>query len=180
MHQLFDVNWSELFVPQTSLLELFIRGSLTYILLFIFLRFLRRQLGAIGITDVLVIVLVADAAQNGMSGDYKSITEGVFLVVTIAAWDFVLDYLGHKSQTIQRLLRPKELLLVENGQPQRRNMQKEMITMEELMSQLREQGIEDLKEVKKAYLEGDGKISVISEDKEQKTQNQDDRENVMH
>lgn len=180
MQSLLNINWNEVFIPQISLLEIFIRGTLTYFVLFVFLRFLRRQMGAIGITDVLVIVLVADAAQNGMSGDYKSVTEGAFLVLTIAGWDYLLDYLGHKFPTVQRVLRPEPLLLVEDGQPKRRNMQKEMITMEELMSQLREQGIDDIKQVKKAYLEGDGKISIISNDNEQKTQNQDSKEPAMH
>ncbi|MEP6924372.1 MAG: YetF domain-containing protein [Pyrinomonadaceae bacterium] len=158
---LFKVNWHDVFVPQSSLLEIFIRGTITYFALFLILRFTRRGTGAIGINDLLVIVLIADAAQNAMAGDYKSITEGVFLVLTIGAWDYALDWMGHKSPSIARLLRPSELLLVENGKMNRRNMRKELITVEELMSQLRQQGIEDLKDVKKCYLEGDGEISVI-------------------
>ncbi len=158
---LFKVNWHDVFVPQSSLLEIFIRGTLTYFALFLILRFTRRGAGAIGINDLLVIVLIADAAQNAMAGDYKSITEGVFLVLTIGVWDYALDWVGHKSPAMQRLLRPSALTLVENGKMNRRNMRQELITVEELMSQLRQQGIEDLKEVKRCCLEGDGEISVI-------------------
>ena len=158
---LFKVNWHDVFVPQSSLLEIFIRGTLTYFALFLILRFTRRGTGAIGINDLLVIVLIADAAQNAMAGDYKSVTEGVFLVLTIGVWDYSLDWVGHKVPAMQRLLRPSALTLVENGKMNRRNMRQELITVEELMSQLRQQGIEDLKEVKKCCLEGDGEISVI-------------------
>jgi uncharacterized membrane protein YcaP (DUF421 family) len=56
------------------------------------------------------------------------------------------------------------LLLIKDGQMLRRNMRQEMITEDELMSKLREQGVENVSEVKKAYLEGDGQVSVITDD----------------
>jgi len=65
-------------------LGIFVRGSLTYIMLFVILRFLlKRQSGVIGIADLLVVVLIADAAQNAMAHEYKPITEGALLVLTI-------------------------------------------------------------------------------------------------
>lgn len=165
MNHLLDINWSEMFVPHTSLVEIFIRGTLMFFILFALLRFFRREVGGIGITDILVIVLIADAAQNGMAGDYKSITEGALLVGTIVGWNFMLDLLGQKFTFFERLIRPRTIALVKNGQPLRRNMQRERITFEELMSQLRQQGILDLKDVREARLEGDGNISVIKQEK---------------
>jgi uncharacterized membrane protein YcaP (DUF421 family) len=172
MAQLFQVDWKSLFVPTSSLLEIFIRGTVVYLLLFFVLRFLRRETGAIGIADLLVIVIVADAAQNAMAGEYKSITEGVVLVATIAFWDYSLDWLGYRFPLIQRLVRAAPLPLIKNGQMLRRNMRQELLTEEELMSQLRQQGIESVSDVKKAYLEGDGRISIIpKEPKGGKAQN---------
>jgi uncharacterized membrane protein YcaP (DUF421 family) len=159
--KLFAVDWEEIFVPEISLLELIIRGTLMYFVMFAVLRFLRRGVGSIGITDLLVLVIIADAAQNGMSGDYKSVTEGVVLVLTIAGWDWVLDYLGFKSRFFEGILRPAPLALIKNGVMLRENMEREMITEEEMFSQLRQQGILDISEVKEARLEGDGKVSVI-------------------
>lgn len=161
MDQLFQVDWKALFVPSGSLAEIFIRGTVVYLLLFFVLRFLRREIGAIGIADLLVIVIIADAAQNAMGGDYKSITEGLVLVATIAFWDYTLDWLGYRFPFFQRLVRAAPLPLIKNGQMLRRNMRQEMITEEELLSQLRQQGVESVSEVKKVYLEGDGRISVI-------------------
>jgi uncharacterized membrane protein YcaP (DUF421 family) len=161
MDQLFQVDWKSLFVPTTSLVEIFIRGTVIYLLLFFVLRFLRRETGAIGIADLLVIVIIADAAQNAMAGEYKSITEGAVLVGTIVFWDYALDWLGYHFLLMQRLVRPAPLLLIQNGRMLRRNMRREMIAEEELMSQLREQGVEKVSDVKKCYLEGDGRISII-------------------
>ncbi len=161
MYALLAIDWKAVFVPDTSLAEIVVRGTLVYLLLFFILRFLRREAGALGISDLLVVVLIADAAQNGMAGEYKSVTEGAALVGTIAAWDFFLDWLGFRFPAFGRLLRPAPLPLVRDGRMLRRNMRREMITEEELLSQLREQGVEGVEEVKRCCLEGDGHISVI-------------------
>ncbi|HEX8560298.1 MAG TPA: YetF domain-containing protein [Pyrinomonadaceae bacterium] len=161
MDTLFRIDWKSIFVPTTSVGEIVVRGTLVYLLLFFILRFLRREAGALGISDLLVVVLIADAAQNGMAGDYKSVTEGALLVGVIAAWDFFLDWLGYHFPAVQRLLRPAPLPLVRDGRVLRQNLRKEMISMDELQSQLREQGVSDLSEVRRCYLEGDGRVSVI-------------------
>jgi uncharacterized membrane protein YcaP (DUF421 family) len=164
MHTLLQIDWKSAFVPTVSLLEIVLRGTLVYLLLFFILRFLRREAGALGISDLLVVVLIADAAQNAMASEYKSITEGAVLVATIAAWDYFLDWLGFKFPAVERLLHPAPVSLVKDGRVLRRNLRSEMITMDELMSQLRQQGVESVGEVKRCYLEGDGHISVIKKD----------------
>jgi uncharacterized membrane protein YcaP (DUF421 family) len=164
MEMLWQVDWKAAFVPTVSVAEIVLRGSFIYLFLFFVLRVLRREAGAIGISDLLVVVLVADAAQNAMSSEYKSITEGAVLVGTIVAWDYFLDWVGYRFPAARRLLRPAALPLVVDGRMLRRNMRRELITEEELMSQLREQGVESLDEVKRCCLEGDGHISVIKKE----------------
>ena len=68
---------------------------------------------------------------------------------------------------IGRFVHPPAVELVRNGRMLRENMRRELITVEELMSQLREQGIDALNRVKSARLEGDGQISVITREPEQ-------------
>jgi uncharacterized membrane protein YcaP (DUF421 family) len=157
-----QIDWDSIFTPTVNLLELVIRGTIVYLVLFGFLRILRRDAGAIGMADLLVVVLIADAVQNAMGSKYESITEGIVLVGTIMFWNYTLDWLAYKFPGFRRLVRPKPLLLIRNGKLIRRNLQKEMITREELMSQLRAQGVEEIKEVKACYLEGDGQMSVVT------------------
>ena len=57
-----------------------------YVGMFALLRIFRRQAGAVGIADLLVIVVIADAAQNGMAGESKSVTEALLLIATIILW----------------------------------------------------------------------------------------------
>jgi uncharacterized membrane protein YcaP (DUF421 family) len=171
MDTLLQIDWRSIFVPSVRVAEIFLRGTVVYLFLFFVLRILRRESGAIGISDLLLIVLIADAAQNAMSSDYKSVTDGIILVSTIAFWDYLLDWIGYRFPSVRPLLRPAPLLLIKDGRLQRRNMRREMITEEELMGRLREQGVEKVEEVKKCYLEGDGSVSVIKRDSKN-----DDRE----
>jgi uncharacterized membrane protein YcaP (DUF421 family) len=162
VEKLILIEWRELLVPTHSIAEMILRGTVMYLSLFLIMRFVMlRQTSTIGIADILVIVVIADAAQNGFAKEYKSITEGVALVLTIVFWDVFLNWLSYHSRTFERLLAPPPLRLVENGKLNRRNMRKELITEEELSGQLRQQGIADLSEVWRAQLEANGEISVL-------------------
>lgn len=163
-----DIDWKSIFVPDVPLLEIFIRGSITYIALFVLLRVvLKRQTGSIGITDLLLFTLIADAAQNSMSDDYTSFTDGFVLVATIILWNYIFDWLSYKFEWFSHLIEPTPLLLIRNGQLLRRNMRKELITEDELMGQLREQGVDDPAKVKEAYMESDGQFSVVQKSAKQ-------------
>jgi uncharacterized membrane protein YcaP (DUF421 family) len=160
------IKWHDLFFPSVSILELILRGSLVYLVLFALLRFvLKRVTGTLNIGDLLIIVLIADAAQNAMSAGYTSVTDGLILVATIIFWSYALDWLAYHFPRFERLLHPPPLPLVRDGKMLARNMRRELISVDELMSHLREQDVTDLKEVKTASMEGDGRISVVKLEK---------------
>jgi uncharacterized membrane protein YcaP (DUF421 family) len=152
---------ADLFQVHVSLPELMLRGTLVYWLLFFIFRFiLRRDVGAVGIADILLLVIVADAAQNAMSGGYDTFAEGAVLIMTIVAWNWLLDFLSFRFKVIKRFSEPSKLVLIAQGKINRRNLRREYITLDELHEN-REQGVENPAEVKLAYLEADGQISVI-------------------
>jgi uncharacterized membrane protein YcaP (DUF421 family) len=155
------IDWYAIFAPTGSILELVLRGSLMYLFILAGFRVFRREAGSLSMSDLLVVVLIADAAQNGMAGEYKSLTEGAIVVATIIAWNFALDWLAYRSRFVYWLLHPPALLLIRDGQIQRRNLRSEMITTEDLLQQLREQGVDDARNVKACFLESDGRISII-------------------
>jgi uncharacterized membrane protein YcaP (DUF421 family) len=159
-----SIDWREMFVPTGNPLELVLRASLMYLLILAGFRLFRRDAGSLSVSDLLVVVLIADAAQNGMAGEYKSLTEGAIVVATIFAWNYLLDWLAYRSPVIHGLLHPPSLLLIRNGQILFRNLRSELITKADVLEQLREQGIEDVRAVKKCFLESDGKMSVIREE----------------
>jgi uncharacterized membrane protein YcaP (DUF421 family) len=136
-----------------------------YLALFLLLRFvLKRESGTVGITDLLVIVLIADAAQNAMANDYKSLPDGLLLVATIVFWAYFLNWLAFRVPSIRKLVTAPPLELVRDGRAIPQNLRRELVTHEELISQLRLQGVESLDDVKKAYMEPDGRISVVKRD----------------
>ena len=133
-----------------------------YLAMFAILRFIaRRQAGTFGPADLLVIVLIADAAQNGLGKDYSSVTEGIVLVLTIVGWEYTIDWLTWRFPALRPILNAPPLKLVENGQILSHAMRREMLTDDELEGQLREQGVENVAEVRLACLEGDGRLSVL-------------------
>ncbi len=80
---------------------------------------------------------------------------------TILLWSYIFEWASSRFPAIERVLHPPTLILIENGKMLRKNMRAEFITAEELMAQLRENGIEDCARVKRACMEADGMISVI-------------------
>jgi uncharacterized membrane protein YcaP (DUF421 family) len=80
------------------------------------------------------------------------------------AWSLFLDWLAYRFKSLRPWLEPSPLPLIRGGKLQRRNMRQELITADELTSHLREHGITDVAEVRMAYLEPDGQISVIKND----------------
>jgi uncharacterized membrane protein YcaP (DUF421 family) len=155
-------DWGAIFELTVDPAELVVRGTVMYWFLFMLLRFvLRRDIGSIGVADVLLLVVLADAAQNAMSGGYESVTDGIILVATIAGWNWLLDVAAYRFPAFRRLIEAKPLPLVRQGKMLHRNLRREFITKDELMAKLREHGIDKIEDVKAATMESDGEISVI-------------------
>lgn len=158
---MFNLNWHDIFAPSVPFLEIILRGTIVYLVLFALLRFTFRRIGGnIGLGDVLMIALVAAAAQNAIAREHHSVTDGLILIATIAFWNYALDWLGQHVAWVQRFYHPPPLLLAKNGRLLHKNMRQELITEDELMTHLRREGIQSLTDVTEAYMEGDGSISI--------------------
>ena len=140
-----SVEWSELFGLGVSPLEMVVRGTAMYWFLFVLFR----------------LVIIADASQNAMSGEYRSISDGFVLVATIVAWNYCIDALAYLFPRLQKILEPPPLLLIRRGALLRRHMRHELVSEAELKGKLREHGVTDFAEVDRAWMESDGRITVI-------------------
>jgi uncharacterized membrane protein YcaP (DUF421 family) len=157
-----SLDWGEIFGVSVSPLELIIRGTAMYLFLFLVFRVVvRRRVGAIGMADILILVIIADAAQNAMSGEYKSVTEGAILVGTILFWNLAIDWLNFRVPALRDWLEPPPMLLIRDGHLIHRNLRHEFVTEDELKSKLREKGVKEYREVAEAHMESDGSVSVI-------------------
>src|SRR4051812_49296921 len=162
-----DIDWVNMFSFTVSPIELFLRGTIIYLFLFLLFRFVvHRDIGSMTVSDLLVVVIIADASQNAMSSEYKSLTDGGVLILTIIGWSALLNYLSFHYAIVRKLVVPRPVLIVKDGIKQKANLKHEKITDDELDEMLREHQIEDISEVKRAYLEADGQITVLKKKKD--------------
>lgn len=160
------VDWAGLFEFHVAPVELVVRGTLMYGFLFVVFRFvLQRDIGAVGIADVLVLVLVADASQNAMAGGYQTVAEGFVLVGTLIFWNYLLDWAAFRWKVVRRIVEPRPLLLVRRGRVIHRSLRAEHLTLDELKAHLRANGLASWDGVRAAYMESDGTFTVVKEKK---------------
>ena len=158
------MDWQGLFEPH-HVIENVIRASAIYLMLLLLLRFLpNRKSGSLGPTDLLLVVLLATVVNGALIRDVSSLTDAAVMVATIVAWSFITDILAHSVPPFRRLVHSDPVEIVRDGQILARNVRQEFMTEEELRAQLRLQGVEDASQVAHAYLEHDGRLSVIRKD----------------
>ncbi|MBB6120065.1 DUF421 domain-containing protein [Nocardiopsis algeriensis] len=159
------MDWTEILVPSSPLLELIVRGSVTFLSLMFLLRLAgQRETGGLGLTDLLVVVLVADAAGAGMTGDTHTIADGLVLTVTMILWSVVLDAAAYRWPRFARIVKARPRPLISEGRLNHRVMRREFMSEQEVLSQLRLHGISDPSQVHRAYLEPNGMVSIIAEE----------------
>ena len=156
-----DIDWSRLFVPSSSPAEIFVRGTVIYLALFLAMRLLpRRAIGSVGASDILVIVLISETVSNAMQGGADTLTDGLLLAAVVLGWATLVDYLDYKLPS-WNIGSAKPLEIIRDGKMIQENLAREHITEGEVMSQLRQHGLGSATQVAVAYLEGDGHMSVI-------------------
>lgn len=158
-------EWSEIFLPDGSLAGAFVRGTLVYFgVLGLFRLILKRQAGAIGLTDVMLAVMVSECVSNALGGSAKSLPNGLVTVAAMLFWNYVLDWSAYRWPAVRRLIEPAAVTLVENGQVVEAGLREERIGRDELLEQLRQNGLTDVSQVRLAMMEGCGAVSVIPKD----------------
>ena len=155
------LDLSTLFMQETNLAELILRGTVLYFGILIMLRLLpRRTGGEMATMDLIFIILIAEAAAHSL-GDYTTVTDGFIVILTLVIWNFLVNLLSYHYPKIEKLVSAPPIQIIRDGKLLRRNMRKEYITEEELMDHLRKQEIEEVDQVKAAFVESEGHITVL-------------------
>ncbi len=159
------MDWPTIFMPSTSIWELLIRGTVLYLAVFAIMRVAgRRESGELNMTDLILVLIISEAASVGIGGEAHSIFDSLIIVVTIVLWSVALDAIGFRWKWASRILKPSPRPLISNGQVNRHTARRELLTMGEIRSQLRQQGIEDIEQVHIARVEPNGTISVVTKE----------------
>jgi uncharacterized membrane protein YcaP (DUF421 family) len=145
--------------------ELVIRSFVIYAVFFIGLRlFGKRELGQFTIFDLVLVLLVANALQPAITGPDNSLTGGIIIILVLLLLNRGIALLRSRWPAFDHLIEPPPTVLVENGKLNKKNLEKEGLSEDDLDMALREHGVDKLEGCKLAVLENDGGISVVTKD----------------
>ena len=151
-----------LFVPDISVLEKIVRSAAVYLfLLFAFRLTGKRQVGQLTPFDLVLLLLISNVVQNAVIGNDNSLGGGLLGAVTILILNRLVVELTFRSKRLRRLLETSPTILVHNGKILHANLDRERVTMDDLLAALRRNGVADVSHVRVAMLEENGGISVI-------------------
>ena len=140
--------------------------ALRAIFLYAFVVFLmriigRRELSSLSAVDLVLLIVLGDAIQQGLTQDDYSVTGAVIAISTIAALQVGSSYLSFKSRRARRVLEGEPIVIVQGGKLIERNLKRERLTEDEVAEEMRAQQIASVEEVEWAILESNGNISFI-------------------
>jgi uncharacterized membrane protein YcaP (DUF421 family) len=157
--------WHAILHLQTGVDEKVLRSVLIYLFLVLAFRFAgKRELGQMDTLDLAVLLLVANAVQNGIIGNDVSVTGAVIGAVVLFALNHALQLALYRVPVLSTLLEGTPTVLIQGGRPVRRALQSERISLPELRAIARRQGFPDLGAVHTAILETNGTVSMFRED----------------
>lgn len=159
---LLPASWPALWAIETPLAELVVRAAVLYFGILLLLRLMpRRTGGELGTMDLVMILLVTEAATHSLGG-YRSLGDGLFVIAVLMLIDYTVNALSYRLPWFERLVASPPLPIVLDGRLQRRSMRREFITEDELRAELRAHDIEDLADVERAYVEPEGEITFLT------------------
>jgi uncharacterized membrane protein YcaP (DUF421 family) len=144
--------------------DIVIRAAIIYAVVFIFTRAIgRRELSTLQPFDLILLIVIGDLIQSGVTQNDLSVTGVLLALCTIGALQVLTSYLGFRFRRIRPVLQGEPIVLVENGQVIERNMRRERLTPDDLAEKARLSEIETLAEIKWAVLETTGDVSFIKQ-----------------
>jgi uncharacterized membrane protein YcaP (DUF421 family) len=158
-------NWGVIFALDAPFAELLVRGTIIYLFLFGIMRIIgRRLLGDFNMTDIVVTLLLAVAVRDGITGGYETVGDALVSGAVILGWDLALDRAAYRWQGLRSVLRHGPLPIIRDGELIVENARALLLTRSEVTEKLRGRGVTSYGEVKEAYLEPNGSLSVILRD----------------
>jgi uncharacterized membrane protein YcaP (DUF421 family) len=143
-------------------MDIVLRAIVLYAFIVLLMRVIgRRELSSMTPFDLVLLIVLGDAIQQGLTQDDYSVTGALLAIATIATLQVTTSYLSFRSKTARRLFEGNPVVLVDHGEIVERNLKRERMTPDEVAEEMRQQQISSLDEVTWAILESNGSISFI-------------------
>lgn len=166
--------------------SIIIRTIIIYIVLTVTMRLMgKRQLGELDVGELVITILLSDIASLPITNPEKKLTDALVPIAILASLEILTSALILKFPLAKKILSSKPVVLIAHGRLDCKAMKKVRISIEELISQIRQNGIYDLEEVDYAILEENGKMSIIPKSRYRQPDRNDlslpdDNSGVMH
>ena len=143
-------------------LEIVGRVVVVYVACMVLLRVTgRREMSELGPMDLLTMLLLSETVSPAMTGGDDSLPTGLIAAVTLMGLCVITAQVAFRSRRAERLIEGEAVVLIRNGKVDPRVLRKFMITNEDLKASLHQQGLLSVDEVKRAYVEADGEVTII-------------------
>lgn len=153
--------WENLFNLTLTPLNLAVRAVVVYLAVLVLLRISgKRQMGQMGATEFVAILLISNAVQNSMNGGDNSLVGGLVLAIVLVTLSSLISFLTYKSRLFSSIFEGAPTLLIHQGHIIKRHLAQERMSETELKTLLRKRGLHQISEIQDAVLEADGTLSV--------------------
>jgi uncharacterized membrane protein YcaP (DUF421 family) len=143
-------------------MDIVVRAGVAFLFLLLLTRIVgRRELNSMEPFDLILLVVIGDLIQQGVTQSDYSLTGAMLVGATFAVLTVAVSYLGFRVKPLRRVLEGEPLVLIEDGKPIEQNIHRERLTLEEVAAEARGQQIARLEDVRWAILETNGSISFI-------------------
>ncbi len=143
-------------------MEIMVRATVIYFFLWLLTRALgKRELAEMTAFELLLLVVVGDLIQQGVTQEDTSITGAILAVGTIGAWILLFSWMGFRNKRARNLIEGVPVVVVRDGRPIEPALRLERVVLDEVLESARNQGIANLRDVELGILEPDGKFSFL-------------------
>ena len=152
-------------VPDTSVPVLIVRAVAVYVFLVVMLRMAgRREMGQLSSFDLVLLLILSNAVQNSINAGDNSLTGGLISAVALVGLNWFVGFMAYRFPWFEHLIQGTPVRIVTDGRVHLTALRHERITLEELRSALRKQGIFTISECQRVILEPDGTLTAIKKD----------------
>jgi uncharacterized membrane protein YcaP (DUF421 family) len=145
-----------------ALMDIALRAIVLYVFVVLLMRVIgRRELSTMTPIDLVLLVVLGDAIQQGLTQDDYSVTGAIIAVTTIAALQVISSYLSYRFKPVHTVLEGEPIVLIENGKLIEHNLRRDRLTTDDVAEAMREQQIAQFSEVEWAIMESNGQINFI-------------------
>lgn len=156
-----SVIFNNMFQLPLPILEKLLRPAIVYLALVVLLRlFGKRELAQLNPFDLVVLLSLSNTVQNAIIGDDNSVSGGIIGAFGLLAINWLVVRVLFRSPRLTRLMEGRATVLIRNGQIDRKALQRESLTREELLDVIHRQGFDDVHKVQRCELEPNGTFYV--------------------